>query len=206
MHTVIWYWVFLFNTNNLLLVIYFQVFLSIIDNYILSWKVKLATLVEGDPKAPFSIATTPRCRGGRYYFPWIAPLYPWSLPYNAECQAKYHFMSLWYVSTWDWIPVFQTVGGYSTHYTNYNYFIIFIHFHSYMILSIIIEWEWFFNRSICPLAMILTVTNNFVWVNLWIIALKGFSKFSRSPEMEPHYCIQFSVIEYANWGDLTPQS
>ena len=29
-------------------------------------KVKLATIVEGDPKAPFSIATTPRCRGGRY--------------------------------------------------------------------------------------------------------------------------------------------
>ena len=37
---------------------------------------KLATIVEGDPKAPFSIATTPRCRGGRYSIPWIAPLYP----------------------------------------------------------------------------------------------------------------------------------
>ena len=34
------------------------------------------TIVEGDPKAPFSIATTPRCRGGRYSIPWIAPLYP----------------------------------------------------------------------------------------------------------------------------------
>ena len=45
----------------------------------------LATKKEGDPKAPFSIATTPRCRGGRYSFPWIAPLYPWSVPYNAEC-------------------------------------------------------------------------------------------------------------------------
>ena len=28
-------------------------------------KVKLATIVEGNPKAPFSIATTPMCRGGR---------------------------------------------------------------------------------------------------------------------------------------------
>ena len=27
-------------------------------------KVKLATAVEGDQKDPFSIATTPRCRGG----------------------------------------------------------------------------------------------------------------------------------------------
>ena len=39
-------------------------------------KVKLATIVEGDPKAPFSIATTRRCREGRYSIPWIAPLYP----------------------------------------------------------------------------------------------------------------------------------
>ena len=37
--------------------------------------VKLVTIVEGDPKAPFSIATTPRCRGGRYSFPRISPLY-----------------------------------------------------------------------------------------------------------------------------------
>ena len=48
-------------------------------------KVKLATVVESDLKAPFSIATTPMCRGGRYSFPWIAPLYPWYVPYIAEC-------------------------------------------------------------------------------------------------------------------------
>ena len=40
-------------------------------------------MVEGDPKAPFSLTTTLRCRGGCYSFPWIAP--PWSLSYNAEC-------------------------------------------------------------------------------------------------------------------------
>ena len=39
-------------------------------------KVKSVTIVKGDPKAPFSIATIPVCRGGRYSFPWIAPLYP----------------------------------------------------------------------------------------------------------------------------------
>ena len=53
--------------------------------YIYISKVKLATIVEGDPKAPFSITTTPRCRGGRYSIPRIAPLYPWTVPYNAEC-------------------------------------------------------------------------------------------------------------------------
>ena len=30
---------------------------------------KLATVVEGDPKAPFSIATTRKCRGGRLNTP-----------------------------------------------------------------------------------------------------------------------------------------
>ena len=52
--------------------------------------VKLANIVEGDPKAPFSIATTPRCMGGHHSFPWFAPLYPWSLPYIAECEARRH--------------------------------------------------------------------------------------------------------------------
>ena len=50
-------------------------------------KVKLATVVEGDQKAPFSIATTPRCKDGCYSIPWIAPLYPWYVPYIAECLA-----------------------------------------------------------------------------------------------------------------------
>ena len=47
-------------------------------------KVKLATLVEGGPKAPFSIATTSRCRGGHFSIPQIAPFYSWFLLYNAE--------------------------------------------------------------------------------------------------------------------------
>ena len=47
-------------------------------------KARLATVVEGEPKAPFLIATTPMCWGERYSFPRIAPLYPWSLPYSAK--------------------------------------------------------------------------------------------------------------------------
>ena len=39
-------------------------------------KVKSATLVAGDPKDPFLIATTLRCRRGYYFILWIAPLYP----------------------------------------------------------------------------------------------------------------------------------
>ena len=58
-----------------------------------SSKVKLVTLVKGSLKAPFSIATSLRCRRGCYSFPWIAPLYLWSLPHNAIKQGgiKYHF-------------------------------------------------------------------------------------------------------------------
>ena len=63
----------------------FAMTISNLDSYNLMLKLKLATIVEGDPKAPFSIATTPRCRGGRYSIPRIAPLYPWTVPYNAEC-------------------------------------------------------------------------------------------------------------------------
>ena len=34
------------------------------------------TVVEGDSKTPFSIATTLRCRQEHHFFSWIAPLYP----------------------------------------------------------------------------------------------------------------------------------
>ena len=51
----------------------FHIFMYGYVTYIV--KVKLVTVVEGDPKAPFSIATTSRDRGGRYSFHWITPLY-----------------------------------------------------------------------------------------------------------------------------------
>ena len=61
------------NISNILV-------LSIIISTILSHyciiKIKLATLVKGNPKAPFLIATTPRCKGGCYSIPLIVPLYP----------------------------------------------------------------------------------------------------------------------------------
>ena len=53
----------------------------------------MATLVKGYPKATFSIATTPRCRGGYYSIPRIAPLYPWSSPNSAkQGSIRYHFL------------------------------------------------------------------------------------------------------------------
>ena len=40
------------------------------------YKVKSATLVEGDPKAPFSMVSIPMCRGEGNSILWIALLYP----------------------------------------------------------------------------------------------------------------------------------
>ena len=81
-------------------------------------KVKLATIVEGDPKAPFSIATTPMCREGRYSFPGL--LYFTLDPYLIMLSVnqggiKYHFLSLWYDSTWDWTQVSRSIWYYLTH-------------------------------------------------------------------------------------------
>ena len=89
--------------------------------YISKKKVKLATIVEGNPKAPFSIATTPRCRGGRYSFPGL--LYFTLDPYIIMLSVKqggikYHFLSLWHDSTWDWTQVSRAIGEHSNRLAN----------------------------------------------------------------------------------------
>ena len=56
-------------------VVLFEIMFEMIVNCINKVS-KVGDHSQGDPKAPFSIASTPRCRGGRYSFPWIAPLYP----------------------------------------------------------------------------------------------------------------------------------
>ena len=67
-----------------------------IERYIYS-KEKLATIVEGDPNAPFSIDNTPKCREGLRF-----TLYPTLIMLSAKHGGiKYHFLSLWYDSIWD---------------------------------------------------------------------------------------------------------
>ena len=43
--------------------------------------------------ALFSIVTTLTCRAGHYSIPWIASLYPWSVPYNAK-QVPFFVFSM----------------------------------------------------------------------------------------------------------------
>ena len=77
----------------------------------------LATLVKGDPNAPFSIATTVRCKGGHYSIPWIASLLdPYLIVLSAKQNGiKYHFLSHWYDLIWDWTSVSWTISKHSTH-------------------------------------------------------------------------------------------
>ena len=85
------------------------------------YEIKLATEVESEPKVPFSVATTPRCWEGAIPFPrllhFILDRYLIMLRVN-QGDIKYHFLSLWYDSTWDWIPVSRTIGEHSTHEVN----------------------------------------------------------------------------------------
>ena len=48
----------------------------------------MTTIVEGAPKTPFSIALHQGVGEGCYFFPQIAPLYPWYTPYNAESSVR----------------------------------------------------------------------------------------------------------------------
>ena len=62
------------------------------------------TVVEGDPKALFSIVTEPSCWEGRYTFPCIASLIldPFlKILSIKQGGIKYHFFSLWYDSNRD---------------------------------------------------------------------------------------------------------
>ena len=62
-----------------------------ITYYIIKYNIKklkknhVGDLRRGWHVGSFSKATTPRCRWERFSFPWITPLYPWSVCYNAEC-------------------------------------------------------------------------------------------------------------------------
>ena len=80
-------------------------------------KVKLANLVEGDPKTQFSIATTPRCCRGHFSIPRIAP-FTLSMLSAKQGGIKYHLLSLWYDSNLDWTSVSPTIWELATNLAN----------------------------------------------------------------------------------------
>ena len=80
----------------------------------------MATVVDGDQKAPFSIAATSRCKGGTTPFHgflhFTFDMYLILLSVKQGC-IKYHIYSLRYNATWDWTQASQTIGKHSTCYT-----------------------------------------------------------------------------------------
>ena len=93
------------------------------------WPLLLATVVEGDQKAPFSIATTVRGKKGATlsagFLHFTLDTYLIMLSVK-QGSIKYNFLSLWYDSTWDWTLVSRTTGEHSTHYADKNYIYIYI--------------------------------------------------------------------------------
>ena len=88
---------------------------------LLDWLPLISWQTVVNSKAPFSVATTPRCRVGCYSFPWIASLTldPYLIMLSVKHGGiKYCLLSLWYDSTRVWIPVSQTSGEHSNHYVN----------------------------------------------------------------------------------------
>ena len=87
--------------------------------YIVSW----LTIVKGDPKASFSIASTLRCWHSSFLRIAQLTLDPYLIMLSVkQGGTKYFFffffLSLWYDSTRDWTPVSQTIGKHSNHYAN----------------------------------------------------------------------------------------
>ena len=79
----------------------------------------LANFVEGDPKAAFQLLLQRGVREGATPFPGFLQftLDPHLLMLSAkEGGVKYHFLSLWYDSTWDRTPLSQNRTLYSLDY------------------------------------------------------------------------------------------
>ena len=77
------------------------------------------TIVEGNLNVPFSKATT---------------LDPFFIKLSVkQGSIKYHFLSLWYDSTWDWTPVLQTIGE---HFNNYSNGCVYIYIYIYIYMAI----------------------------------------------------------------------
>ena len=99
-------YILIYTLTCVCIYIYIYIYMMYLCVYVYIKKVKLATLVKGDPKVPFSIATTPRCTGGHCTTPFPGLFHFTHDPYLIVLSAKqggikYHFLSLWYDLTWD---------------------------------------------------------------------------------------------------------
>ena len=68
--------------------IYFEFIFRYLQNLVKIWVSKVGDWGRRRPEGSIFYSYYIKVYVGLYSFPWIAPLYPWYLPYNAECNAK----------------------------------------------------------------------------------------------------------------------
>ena len=54
-------------------------------------------------------------------------------------SVKYHFLSLWYDSTWDWTLIFQAIGEHSSHLANVRLMLIYIYIYIYIYVCVCVR-------------------------------------------------------------------
>ena len=84
-------YIYIWGVFNIYIYIYIYYLLYVI------YKVKLATVVKGDPKAPFLVTTAPMYKG---FLHFTLDTYLILLSVKQE-GIKYHFLSLLYDTAWD---------------------------------------------------------------------------------------------------------
>ena len=137
------------------------------------------TVVEGYPKAPFSIATTLACGEGATPF---LGLLQFTLIMLSVKQGgiKYYFLSLWYHSTWDWTPVSWAIV--ECHYSNSNYLNV-------IKIWILLKWSWY-----CP-SFMKVVLQHFYFVRE---TLGVMAKMSDYDQFEHNITLTLGLIFWGN--------
>ena len=125
MYVCVCTYIYIYMYMNIYLYIYLSIYIYIYMNIYIYIYIYMCTqiytsspaVVKSNTKSSFSIATTLRCTEGCYSFPCVAPLildlYLIMLSVKQR-GIKYHFLSLWYNSPWDWTQVSQNIGKHST--------------------------------------------------------------------------------------------
>ena len=152
------------------------------------------TVVKGDQKAPFSIATTLRCRGGCYSFPRIAPLYPWYLPYARWYQVPFSKSLVWcnlglnpglpdHCQTLYPQGFFFFLVEFFSSFSFYHKFMRFLlfffpSFFCYLIYSFLFPFLLFFHHSFIFFPSVFSFFNLFISLSFFYFLLSSFSSIT----------------------------
>ena len=113
--------------------IYMHVCVSI---YYVHMSSNVSDVVESNPKALFSLATTSKYRGGAITFLGLLHFTLDIMLSVKQGGIKYHFLRLWYDSTCNWTPVSRATGERSIHLTIWLNAWRYVHIYEYKSVNI----------------------------------------------------------------------